>query len=59
MTILMISPVLTAGQSFILGYTKENEGVFETSKDNPVIILMISQHHFIGSILILKLKAAR
>lgn len=31
-------PVLTAGQSFILGYTKENEGVFEASKDNPVII---------------------
>lgn len=31
-------PVLTAGQSFILGYTNENEGVFEASKDNPVII---------------------
>lgn len=31
-------PVLTAGQSFILGYTKENEGVFEASRDNPVII---------------------
>lgn len=31
-------PVLTAGQSFILGYTKENEGVYEASRDNPVII---------------------
>lgn len=31
-------PVLTAGQSFILGYTNENEGVFEASRDNPVII---------------------
>lgn len=31
-------PVLTAGQSFILGYTKEDEGVYEASRDNPVII---------------------
>lgn len=31
-------PVLTAGQSFILGYTNENEGVFAASKENPVII---------------------
>ena len=32
------TPVLTAGQSFILGYTKETTGIFEASKDNPVII---------------------
>ena len=31
-------PVLTAGQSFILGYTNETEGIFKASKDNPVII---------------------
>lgn len=32
------TPVLTAGQSFILGYTKETEGIFDASKENPVII---------------------
>ena len=32
------TPVLTAGQSFILGYTKETTGVFEASKNDPVII---------------------
>ena len=31
-------PVLTAGQTFILGYTDEKEGIYEASKDNPVII---------------------
>ena len=31
-------PVLTAGQTFILGYTNEKKGVYEASKDNPVII---------------------
>lgn len=31
-------PVLTAGQSFILGYTNDSTGIFEASKDNPVII---------------------
>lgn len=32
------TPVLTAGQSFILGYTKETAGIFDASKENPVII---------------------
>lgn len=32
------TPVLTAGQSFILGYTNESTGIFEASTDNPVII---------------------
>lgn len=32
------TPVLTAGQSLILGYTNENDGVFEASKENPTII---------------------
>ena len=32
------TPVLTAGQSFILGYTNETEGIYEASSDNPVII---------------------
>lgn len=32
------TPVLTAGQSFILGYTDESSGIFEASKESPVII---------------------
>jgi len=32
------TPVLTAGQTFILGYTDETEGIFKASKENPVII---------------------
>ena len=31
-------PVLTAGQTFILGYTNEKEGVYKASKNNPTII---------------------
>ena len=31
-------PVLTAGQTFILGYTNEDEGIYEASKDHPTII---------------------
>ena len=31
-------PVLTAGQTFLLGYTNEEDGIFYASKDNPVII---------------------
>ncbi len=33
-----LTPVLTAGQSFILGYTNEKVGIFQASKDVPVII---------------------
>lgn len=32
------TPVLTAGQSFILGYTNEENGIFQASKDAPGII---------------------
>jgi type I restriction enzyme S subunit len=32
------TPVLTAGQSFILGHTNESEGIFDASTENPVII---------------------
>ncbi len=32
------TPVLTAGQSFILGYTKETDGIYKASKENPTII---------------------
>ena len=32
------TPVLTAGQSFILGYTNEKEGIYPASKEKPVII---------------------
>ena len=33
-----ITPVLTAGKSFILGYTNETDGIYPATKDNPVII---------------------
>lgn len=32
------TPVLTAGQSFVLGRTNETAGIYEASKDSPVII---------------------
>jgi len=32
------TPVLTAGKSFLLGYTDETKGIKEASKNNPVII---------------------
>ncbi|HEM3607750.1 TPA: restriction endonuclease subunit S [Streptococcus suis] len=31
-------PVLTAGQTFILGYTNETEGIYAASKEKPIII---------------------
>lgn len=33
-----LTPVLTAGQTFILGYTSETKGIYHASKNNPVII---------------------
>ena len=32
------TPVLTAGQTFILGYTNEEDNHYKASKENPVII---------------------
>lgn len=32
------TPVLTAGQSFILGYTNEEDGIYQASPENPVVI---------------------
>ena len=32
------TPVLTAGKTFILGYTNETEGIYPASKEEPVII---------------------
>lgn len=32
------TPVLTAGQTFVLGYTNETAGIYNASKENPVII---------------------
>lgn len=32
------TPVLTAGKTFILGYTNEEDGIFNASSDKPVII---------------------
>ena len=31
-------PVLTAGKSFILGYTDETDGIYKANKENPTII---------------------
>ena len=31
-------PVLTAGQSFVLGYTNEEDNIYDASEKNPVII---------------------
>ena len=31
-------PVLTAGQTFILGYTNEKDNIYNANKENPVII---------------------
>jgi type I restriction enzyme S subunit len=32
------TPVLTAGQTFVLGYTDETDGIYQASPSNPVII---------------------
>lgn len=32
------TPVLTAGKSFILGYTDETNGIYFASKENPIIL---------------------
>lgn len=44
------TPVLTAGQSFILGYTDETDGIKEASSDNPVIIFddFTTSSHYVG-----------
>ena len=31
-------PVLTAGKTFVLGYTSEEDGIYKATKDKPVII---------------------
>lgn len=43
------TPVLTAGQSLILGYTNEKENIYSASKENPVIIFddFTTSNHFI------------
>ena len=33
-----LTPVLTAGQSLLLGYTNETDGIYKASKQNPCII---------------------
>lgn len=32
------TPVLTAGKSFILGYTNETEGIYHATKEHPIIL---------------------
>lgn len=43
------TPVLTAGQSLILGYTNEKDNIFEASPNKPVIIFddFTTSHHYI------------
>jgi len=43
------TPVLTAGQSFILGYTNETDGIKNASPDEPVIIFddFTTSSHFV------------
>ena len=43
------TPVLTAGQSFILGYTDETTGIKKASKNDPVIIFddFTTSSHFV------------
>ena len=43
------TPVLTAGQSFILGYTDENDGIYKASEENPTIIFddFITSFHWV------------
>ena len=42
-------PVLTAGQSFILGWTNEKTGIKKASPDNPVIIFddFVTSSHYV------------
>ena len=44
------TPVLTAGQSFILGYTNEIEGIKEATPENPIIIFddFITSSHYVS-----------
>ena len=44
------TPVLTAGQSFILGYTNEIEGIKEATPENPIIIFddFTTSSHYIS-----------
>lgn len=32
------TPVLTAGQTFVLGYTNETDGIYHATKEHPVLI---------------------
>lgn len=43
------TPVLTAGQSFILGFTNETDGIFSASIDEPVIIFddFVTSFHWV------------
>lgn len=43
------TPVLTAGKSFILGYTNEKDNIKKASKDNPIIIFddFTTSHHYV------------
>ena len=42
-------PVLTAGQSFVLGWTNEKKGIKEASPENPVIIFddFVTSSHYV------------
>ena len=45
------TPVLTAGQSFVLGYTNEKQGIKMASPEHPVIFFddFTTSSHFVDS----------
>lgn len=56
-----ITPVLTAGKSFILGYTNENNGIYKANKKNPAIIFddFTTSFHWIDFNFKIKSKAIK
>ncbi|BAK81527.1 restriction endonuclease subunit S [Candidatus Arthromitus sp. SFB-rat-Yit] len=54
-------PVLTAGQSFVLGYTNEKDGLYKSSKDKPVIIFddFTASFHWVDFVFKIKSSAMK
>ena len=54
-------PVLTAGKSFVLGYTDEKDGLYKSSKDKPVIIFddFTTSFHWVDFVFKIKSSAMK